>query len=259
MEAYCSKDCQKKLWPIHKRHCQSQSFSAVPVHEVVSYNPADDNYFKKANHSDEGSRLNIHIHVEHGVYAAFDTIKLVMMRQYMMYRIRSSVFGTAKLSKTIIMLRPDKGVADFILEDVISGPLNDIFQGKWKDEQHMLRQIHQDTTAEERQEILMEWSKISSKIRVLLVLSLSELDLIVPDVENLIVLSRDGPVQMGPRWQRMARMQGQHGCYAQFVPEDSMTLIKGAAALGKGCNLWDLDTPEECIRETALKVLRSTQ
>ena len=76
-----------------------------------------------------------------------------------------------------------------------------------------------ETSPEKRIELVKSWSTVDSIVRILLLSALSDSEVIVPDVETVVVLSDEGPEALGDRWQRMARMSGQRGCYMQFVPE----------------------------------------
>ena len=109
--------------------------------------------------------------------------------------------------------------------------------------------IHNKTPAADRKAIMETWSKVDSPIRVLIVSPLSELDVIVPDVGNMIVLSREGPEAMGPRWQRMARMEHQRGCYMQIINQEEKSS-------NDDYKLWN---GTKCGRDRALEVIAGDQ
>lgn len=66
MSSYCSKDCQKQFWSVHKKSRQPQSYSNYPVHAINSYGCQDENYFTKTNDPDQGDRPSIKLCVETG-------------------------------------------------------------------------------------------------------------------------------------------------------------------------------------------------
>lgn len=138
-----------------------------------------------------------------------------------------------------------------VMFEMLQFNFKDLTNPRFEGKQDWCRRVHAGRTPEERQNILKKWRKIYSKHRILIVSDLSELELIVPDVGALIVLSHEGPVQMRPSWQRMARMEHQTGYYAQMILER-----EDSEGEDDACSLWWAQDPTPgCYRTVALKDL----
>ncbi|KAH9220425.1 hypothetical protein DL95DRAFT_456576 [Leptodontidium sp. 2 PMI_412] len=196
LRQYCSQKCQKQFWSVHKKRCTS--FLKEPVHELVSSDPKAPNYYKAdaANpKSLDHPSVYIDIQNEGGDEppACLD------------YR----------LQRHILDLTRDSTFTEL---------------AKWEDIQHWFRVVHEETPAAERQAVMETWSQIDSPVRVVITSPLSKLDLIVPDVENVIFFSkedrvlwvRDSSVWLGWLISRVCTCRlsgGKDHCFIGKIPE----------------------------------------
>jgi hypothetical protein len=197
LDKYCSQECQKTSWPLHKKLCRSHS--KVPVHEVVSSDPKDVNYFMADTTNPKSlDRPNIFLDIKN-LDAGNETLAYMDRRlqlQYVHHKLRCDFYGIALYPKTVIMVE-DRNLATTLL-DLIKERTFDRLQ-EWGKIKHWFRVLHEATPAADRQSLLETWAKIDSPVRVLIVSPLSGLGFIVPDVENIIVFSAEGPRAVEPR------------------------------------------------------------
>ncbi|KAH7364559.1 hypothetical protein BKA65DRAFT_491617, partial [Rhexocercosporidium sp. MPI-PUGE-AT-0058] len=232
-DKYCSRECQKQFWSRHKQGCIS--YPKEPVHEIVSSDPTAPNYYKAdAANPKSLDRPNIFIDIRNKdgdeSLACLDNR---LQRQYVVYHIRCDFYGVARYPKTII-ITDHENLATSLLDLIRDSTFTEL--AEWNNIKHWFRVVHEETPATERQALLEIWSRIDSDVRVLITSPLSELEFIVPDVENVIVFSTEGPRAMGPRWQRMARMAHQKGVYMQIVRKEGSDNEDYKVWGGLGCN-----------------------
>lgn len=132
-------------------------------------------------------------------------------------------------------------------------------------EEGAVQLINSAHTRDDCGRIMESWKGVDSETRLLTVSRKDALDWILPDVEFLVVVSREGPAEMGPRWQRMARMAGQKGTYLQIVPSkdwDSQALggeghEEGVGSSEEESDLGGWSGARDCRRTFALATLTS--
>ncbi|KAI1871918.1 hypothetical protein JX265_005904 [Neoarthrinium moseri] len=107
--------------------------------------------------------------------------------------------------------------------------------------------IQEHTPSVARRCVLDDWKKLGPKRCVLAVSPPAELKFIVPDVETIIVFSREGSASIGPQWQQMARMEGQKGHHFQIIRPE--TRVDD----GEGFERWGADLDR--VRDNALREL----
>ncbi|CAG8954578.1 hypothetical protein HYFRA_00004495 [Hymenoscyphus fraxineus] len=142
-DKYCSRACQKRFWTTHKHHCKA--WPEEPVHEIVSYDPKDTNYFKADPAMPKSlDRPNIFIDIKNldGKEGCFDSLDYRLRHQYAVYSMRRSMFGTSRYPKTIIMVEHEN-LASSLLE-IIEEETFQVFTA-WDNIKDWFRVVHEET------------------------------------------------------------------------------------------------------------------
>lgn len=234
------------MWPSHKKHCKA--YPQSPVHEIVSSDPNDENYFiADPENAKSLDRPNIFIDIKNEEDPlegnALSFVDHRLQKQFVLYKLRCSFFGVARYPKTVIITE-HREIANDLLDFIRDSTFEELTE--WSEIQDWFHVVHEDTPTAERERVMQEWEKIDSEIRVVITAPLGELEFVVKDVETVVVLSAEGPRAMEKRWQRMARMEGQRGYYLQVVK-----VWEGLEAGDEYEDWGELG----CRRETALKLI----
>jgi len=124
-----------------------------------------------------------------------------LIQQAMEHNYRVGYFGAARFPKTVVSLRYPELSNDLV--GTVRRRFVEMHIMKQTEAKQWIRSVGENDS--NRQEVLDAWSRSDSKVRILFVSPLEDLETIVPDVETVIVMSGEGgPKEMGPRWQRMA-------------------------------------------------------
>ncbi|KAI1324449.1 hypothetical protein F5Y16DRAFT_402413 [Xylariaceae sp. FL0255] len=260
LDAYCSPECQKQFWPIHKKRCIT--YTPEPVHQIAS-STFDLAYFVDFSsnppaYSQRLDRENISIIIrEKCKEEGLDDLIATLERQWALFKIRSDVYGAVFYPKTVIVVT-DSGKADRLLEklkhaDLFTNSLD--YEGM---SPYLLAKCHGVTPFAERQAILRDFAQVNSKVRIMIVSRIVDsLKFTVPHVETVISIAdiaEEGPVDMVSRWQRMARMAGQKGTYMQLASDKLQPAFNKYDAGNTLKNTWNSDG---CFRAQAARLFNS--